>query len=315
LRARTTALNDGIVAIDTEYSRPLQDASHLIIEQGRAAFVDTGVNSSVPLLIDALRQNNLDIADVDYVFLTHIHLDHAGGAGMLMRELPNARCIVHPRGAPHMVDPAKIVAGTEAVYGKEITRERYGVIEPIDATRIDMPDDGEWFALAGRELQAFYTEGHARHHYCLNDPSSRGVFSGDSFGVSYRELDTAAGEFIFPTTTPVHFDPVEAHKSVDRILTLEPEQVYLTHYSRVRHLEKLGADLHDGIDAFVAMAKRHAKDSNRNEQLQAAMFEYFVERLQQHGYAGDSDTIRSVLGLDVDLNTQGLEVWLNRQVV
>jgi len=313
LHARTTAFNDGIVAIDTEYSRPLQDASHLIIEQGRCAFVDTGVNSSVPLLLAGLKDYGLDVGDVDFVFLTHIHLDHAGGAGLLMQHLPNARCVVHPRGAPHMVNPEKILAGTEAVYGKDKTRDLYGEIQPIDAHRIDTPEDGDWFSLAGRELQAFYTEGHARHHYCLHDPQSRGVFTGDSFGVSYRELDTENGEFIFPTTTPVHFDPHEAHKSVDRILNKNPDQVYLTHYSKVQNLDKLAADLHEGIDVFVTMAQQHANDPKRTERLREAIFEYWVAALLRHGYPGDRDKMWAILQLDVDLNTQGLEVWLDRQ--
>ena len=232
----TTRLEHGIVAIDTEYARPLQDASHLIIEDGHGAFVDTGVNSSVPLLLAAVQDSDLDAGDIDYVFLTHIHLDHAGGAGLLMRSLPNARCVLHPRGAPHMIDPGKLIAGTEAVYGKENTARLYGDILPIAAERIDIAADGEEFSTAGRALRAFYTEGHARHHYCLSDPASQGVFTGDSFGVSYRELDTAAGEFIFPTTTPVHFDPAEAHKSIDRIMSYEPQRVYLTHYSEVGDL-------------------------------------------------------------------------------
>ena len=313
MRARTTELNDGIVAIDTEYARPLQDASHLIVEQGRAAFVDTGVNSSVPLLLAALEQQDLDVAAVDYVFLTHIHLDHAGGAGLLMQQLPNARCVVHPRGAPHMVNPEKIVAGTRAVYGEEETLAMYGEIQPVDEDRIDIPGDGSWFSLAGRELQAFYTEGHARHHYCLHDPLSRGVFTGDSFGVSYRELDTDKGEFIFPTTTPVHFDPHEAHKSVDRILNKDPDHCYLTHFSRVSDLDRLADDLHLGIEAFVAIARQYDAEANRTERIREAIFEHWVEALADHGYSGDRDTIWSILALDVDLNTQGLEVWLDRQ--
>ena len=312
--AQTTELNDGIIAIDTEFARPLLDASHLIVEQGRAAFVDTGTNDSVPLLLEALEQQDLDVADIDYVFLTHIHLDHAGGAGLLMQHLPNARCVVHPRGAPHMIDPAKLIAGTEAVYGKQRTQEMYGEIQSIDAKRIDISDDGQWFELSGRAMQTFFTEGHARHHYCLHDPNSKGIFTGDSFGVSYRELDTAAGEFIFPTTTPVHFDPDEAHKSVDRIMAYEPEQVYLTHYSRVRDLDRLAVDMHEGIDAFVAMALAHADAANRTELLQAAMFEYFEERLIKHGYNGDRESISSTLNFDIEINTQGLEVWLNRRV-
>ena len=305
-------LNDGITAIDTEFSRPLQDASHLIVEQGRAAFVDTGVNSSVPLLLAALDEQGLDVSDVDYVFLTHIHLDHAGGAGLLMQHLPNARCVVHPRGAPHMVNPEKIVAGTKAVYGESKTLEMYGEIRPIDKDRIDIPADGTWFSLAGREMQAFFTEGHARHHYCLHDPQSQGVFTGDSFGVSYRELDTDEGEFIFPTTTPVHFDPHEAHKSVDRILNKDPQQCYLTHYSRVRDLDRLADVLHLEIEAFVDMARQHADAKDRTQRIRDAMFDRWVAALERHGYRGDRDTIWSVVGLDVDLNTQGLEVWLER---
>ncbi|MDA1064008.1 MAG: MBL fold metallo-hydrolase, partial [Proteobacteria bacterium] len=254
LHPQTTRLEHGLIAIDTEYARPLQDASHLIVENGRGAFVDTGVNSSVPLLLAALAECNLDAGDIDYVFLTHIHLDHAGGAGLLMQQLPNARCVIHPRGAPHMIDPGKIVAGTEAVYGKENTAKMYGEILPIAAARIDIANDGDVFSLHGRELEAFHTEGHARHHYCLSDAASRGIFTGDSFGVSYRELDTAAGEFIFPTTTPVQFDPQEAHKSVDRIMSYAPERLYLTHYSEVGSLARLAGDMHDGIDRMAAIA-------------------------------------------------------------
>ena len=302
-----TTFDCGIVAIDTEYARPMQDASHLIVEGGRGAFVDTGVNSSVPLLMAALQQRDLEPGDVDYVFLTHIHLDHAGGAGQLLQQLPNARCVVHPRGAPHMIDPAKLIAGTEAVYGKQQTQEMYGTIRAIDAGRIDIAEDGQRYELNGRELQAFYTEGHARHHYCLSDPTSKGVFTGDSFGVSYRELDTDAGGFIFPTTTPVHFDPEEAHKSVDRIMSYEPEHVYLTHYSQVGNLAKLAADMHKGIDALVTMALANANAKERTEALQTAIFEHFVEGLSDHGFKADRDTI------DVKLNTQGIEVWLDRQ--
>ena len=310
--AQTTALDDGIVAIDTGFPRPLSDASHLIVENGKAAYVDTGVNKSVPFLIDALAQQDLDIGDVDYVFLTHVHLDHAGGAGQLMARLPNATCVVHPRGARHMVDPAALVAGTEAVYGRESALEMYGTIVPIEAKRIVSPEDERWFDLNGRDVQAIYTEGHARHHYVLNDPRSNGVFSGDSFGLSYRELDTVNGEIVFPTTTPVQFDPAQAHWSVDRIMVCDPQQVYLTHYSRVRNLDRLAAEMHAGIDAYVAIARRHADDENRDQAMRDSILDYYADRLERHGFAGDRDAVWSVLGMDVELNSQGLAVWLDR---
>ncbi|MGI9201148.1 MAG: MBL fold metallo-hydrolase, partial [Woeseiaceae bacterium] len=198
------------------------------------------------------------------------------------------------------------------VYGDKATEEIYGEVLPIEAARIDVVDDGETFSLNGRELQAFFTEGHARHHYCLSDPQSRGVFTGDSFGVSYRELDTAAGEFIFPTTTPVHFDPAEAHKSVDRVMSYSPERLYLTHYSEVRNLDRLAQDMHRGIDALVAIAHEHAHSVDRTTALQEAIFAYFAAGLIDHGFTGDRDTMWSVLHLDVKLNAQGIEVWLDR---
>ena len=310
--AQTTELDDGIVAIDTEYARPLQDASHLIVEGGRAAFVDTGTNDSVPLLIDALWQQDLDAEDVDFVFLTHIHLDHAGGAGLLMQSLPNARCVVHPRGALHMADPARLIAGTEAGYGVEKTRKMYGDIQPIDQERLVIAGDEQWFDLNGRKMQALYTEGHALHHYCLNDPVSRGVFTGDSFGVSYREFDTAAGAFIFPTSTPTHFDPDAAHVSVDRIMACKPRQLYLTHYSRVRDLERLAKDMHAGIDAYSEMALANKDADDLYEAILPRMSEYLKTGARDHGFHGDDDALHSVLEIDIALNTQGLVSWLQR---
>ena len=311
-RAQTTELDNGIVAIDTEYARPLQDASHLIIDGGRAAFVDTGTNNSVPLLINALWQRDLDVADVDFVFLTHIHLDHAGGAGLLMQALPNARCVVHPRGALHMADPAKLIAGTEAVYGVEQTREMYGDIQAIDQDRLVIAGDEQWFELNGRKMQALYTEGHALHHYCLSDPVSRGVFTGDSFGVSYRELDTAAGAFIFPTSTPTHFDPDAAHVSVDRIMACKPKQLYLTHYSRVRDLDRLAADMHAGIDAYTEMTLAAKDADDPYAMILAAMSDYLKTRARDHGFVGDDEALHSILEIDIVLNTKGLVFWLQR---
>jgi glyoxylase-like metal-dependent hydrolase (beta-lactamase superfamily II) len=311
-RAHITELNDGIVAIDTEYLRPRQDASHLIVENGRGAFVDTGTNDSVPLLLDALQRQGLAVGDVEYVFLTHIHLDHAGGAGLLMQHLPNARCVLHPRGAPHMVDPERLVAGTIGVYGEERTREMYGDIVPIDEERILVAEDEDGFEMSGRRFQALHTEGHARHHYVLHDPQARGVFTGDNFGISYRELDTDQGAFIFPTTTPASFDPVEAHRAVDRIMGCAPRYLYLTHYSRVDALDRLASDMHAGIDAFADLAMAHRDDDDRDAKIQAALDHHLSTRLVEHGFQGDREAIWSVLNIDIVLNAQGLVAWLER---
>lgn len=310
---RTTALGDGITAIDTGFLRPLFDASHLITEGTRAAFVDTGANSSVPLLLEALRLNNVDPAAVEFVFLTHVHLDHAGGAGLLMQALPNAKAVLHPRGAPHMIDPTRLISGAQAVYGIERFAADYGDIVPVPEDRIIVVDDEQEVTLNGRAMQCLYTEGHARHHYVLNDRQSRGVFTGDSFGLSYRELDTVKGEFIYPTTTPIHFDPSEAHISIDRIIGLDPAQLFLTHYSRVTELQRLADDMHKRIDEFVDMAERHKGDAERTANMHESMYAYFVRELDEHGFAGSVEQIHSIVRIDVELNTMGLEYWLDHR--
>jgi glyoxylase-like metal-dependent hydrolase (beta-lactamase superfamily II) len=309
--ACTTDAGDGIVAIDTLYLRPFADASHLVISDGHAAFVDTGTNSSVPLLLDALRQYDLDPGDVDYVFLTHVHLDHAGGAGSLMQQLPNARCVIHPRGAPHMAEPTKLIAGTQGVYGKQKAFELYGDIVPIPAQRIIEAGDEDSFSFGGREVRALHTEGHARHHYCLHDPQSRGVFTGDSFGISYRDLDTGKGEFIFPTTTPPHFEPTEAHKAVDRIMAQDPEKLYLTHYSRVNDVQRLANDMHECLDGFVDIARRNQDRDDRQPAMEQDLFEFLYARLAAHGYEQGRDAAQAFLKHDMVLNSQCLDAWLS----
>lgn len=305
--------DSGITAIDAEYGRHMLDASHLLVHGGRAAFIDTGTTHSVPGLLAAMAQRGVRPEQVDYVFVTHVHLDHAGGAGALIQALPKATAVVHPRGARHLAQPEKLIAGTRAVYGDLAFERMYGDIIPIPESRIHVPADGETLQLAGRPLSCLFTEGHARHHYCLHDPQAAAVFTGDSFGVSYREFDTAAGPFIFPTTTPVHFDPQPAHEAVDRIMALAPRYLFLTHFSRVSATDALARQMHESLDAYVALALRHRDATGRSGMMRKAMFALFSDQLDRHGYRGDAQERHRLLDDDIDLNVQGLEVWLDTQ--
>lgn len=303
----------GITAIDTGYVRPRLDASHLIIRDGRGAFVDTGTSHSVGNLMGALERADLDPDAVDYILLTHIHLDHAGGAGALAQLLPNAKVVVHPRGAAHMIDPAKLIAGTRAVYGDAAFQRLYGEIVPIDESRIVTVAEGDTLKLGSSRLSFIHTPGHALHHYCMVDHDAGAVFAGDTFGISYRDFDTANGAFIFPATTPTHFDPAQAHDSIDRILEHAGEAVYLTHYSRVTELERLAEDLHCDLVAFVEIATRAAGEPDRVEAIKSMMRAYLGARLDEHGFIDDPDYRDDLLDMDIGLNAQGLAVWLDRQ--
>lgn len=312
----TSYFGHGITAVDTDYVRPHLDASHLVIRDGCAAFVDTGTTHSVPRLLEALSAAGFAPAQVDYVFLTHIHLDHAGGAGELMKHLPRAKAVAHPRGAGHMMHPEKLIEGTKAVYGEAEFRRLYGEIPGIPAERIVQAADGMKLRLGESELELIHTPGHALHHYCIVDPTSESVFTGDTFGISYRIFDTAKGPFIFPATTPVHFDPEQAHASLDRIMSHRPKSVFLTHYSQVGDLQRLAKDMHAGIDAHVRIAES-LKDAGeaRLEKLKKKLHAYLTQRVREHGCALDPATVDLWLQMDVDLNAKGLSVWLDRKKV
>ncbi len=310
---RITPVAEGIFAVDTEYVRPQQDASHLMVDGREAAFIDTGVNRSVPTLLAAVAAQGLAPEDVRYILLTHVHLDHAGGASQLVRRLPQAKVLVHPRGAAHLTDPSKLIAGTRAVYGDATYDRMYGEILPIPAARVECVQDGETRELGARRLEFLHTPGHALHHVCIADRAAGLAFTGDIFGVSYRELDNANGPFVMPTTTPTQFDPQQMHASVDRVLALRPTQVFLTHYSRVEQVSRLGADLHADIDLYVDIARTHASDGDRERAIAADIWSDLGARLRRHGHDPDDAAVRELLDADVRLNAAGLVAWLSRQ--
>ncbi|WP_363800597.1 MBL fold metallo-hydrolase [Lysobacter firmicutimachus] len=303
----------GIDTVDTGFHRPAFDAAYLIVERGRAAFVDCGTQHSVPRLLQALGARGLAPADVDWLILTHVHLDHAGGAGALMRQLPNARLLVHPRGAPHMIDPARLVAGATAVYGAEEMARSYGDIVPVPAERVVSAGDGCTVELAGRPLLCVDTPGHARHHLCLWDERSRSWFTGDTFGLSYREFDSARGPYALPTSTPVQFEPEPLKASIRALLARDPAAMRLTHYGPVGDVQRLGAELIVQIDAMVAIARAaQATGGDRHARLVAQLGDYYVQRVRAHGCALDESQVRTILAVDIELNAQGLQVWLDR---
>jgi len=302
-----------IFAIDTHYIRPKLAASHLIVANGRGAFVDTGANSSVPHLLAELPRHGLKPIDIDYVLLTHVHLDHAGGAGTLMRSLPNAKCAVHPRGARHMIDPTKLIAASQQVYGDDRFAKLYGELVPIPADRVITIEDGTRLKFGNREFEFIHTAGHANHHYCIVDEAAGIIFAGDTFGVSYRELDTDRGAFIMPITTPSQFDPEAAHQSLDRLLRYRPHAIYVTHYSRLESVAKLAANLHEELDAYVDIARRYLGSPKRLHSITEALWVHTNHRLDDHGVRKDEGFRHSLLDGDIKLNAQGLEVWLHQQ--
>jgi glyoxylase-like metal-dependent hydrolase (beta-lactamase superfamily II) len=310
----TSDLGHGIHSIDTGFVRPFFDASHLVIERGRAAFVDVGTNFSIPTLLEALEGLGVERDAVDYVIVTHVHLDHAGGAGEIMKQLPRAKLVVHPRGARHMIDPAMLWAGALAVYGEETMRRHYGSLVPVDPARVVEAPDGFTLELAGRPLVFLDTPGHARHHFCVWDEASRSMFSGDTFGLAYRELASPRGSFIMPTTTPVQFEPAELVGSIDRLVGHAPRAMLLTHYSRVTEVERLAGELKQRVRAFAALGRDAPEGPARSDYLKRGVRELVLGWVADHGTPLARPDVEALLAVDIELNAMGIESWLDRDI-
>ena len=302
----------GIYAVDTGFHRDDFDAAYLVVEDGRAAFIDTGTNFAVPRLLGLLDALGLARDAVDLVIPTHVHLDHAGGVGLLMRELPRATVWVHPRGARHMIDPSQLYQGALAVYGADEMARSYGTLVGVPAERVRESADDGTVHLAGRALAFAHTPGHARHHHCIWDERSRGWFTGDTFGLSYREFDSANGAWIMPTSTPVQFEPELLRASVERLLAREPDAMYLTHFGRVGDVQRLGRVLLDLLDGMVDIGRASTPGPGRHAQLMAAQLDLFAASLAAHGCTLPRDRLASLLAMDLELNAQGMAIWLDR---
>ncbi|MCC7411067.1 MAG: MBL fold metallo-hydrolase [Gammaproteobacteria bacterium] len=304
------ALPFDIHCIDTGLFRPRLVASYLVRGGEEYAFIECGASRSVPRLLGALEQLGIDRSQLRYVMPTHVHLDHAGGAGALLAALPQARLVIHPRGARHMIDPRALWQGAAQVYGEAALERHYGALVPVAEQRMLVATDGFEISLGDRRLRCIDTPGHARHHYCVWDAASRGLFSGDTLGMRYRELDTPAGPFLLPTTTPVQFDPPAWHDTLARFAALAPARAFVTHYGMVENVVALIGDLGRRIDAHARIAESFAGAGDRTARIAAALMAATVAELDQLGCDLDAAGRDRVLAWDMQLNAGGLDVWL-----
>ena len=299
---------DGISVIDSEYYSKDFAAIYLLKQKNKVIIIETGTNYSVPCVKEALSQIGLSFSDVSYVIPTHVHLDHAGGAGLLMMQCQNAALVVHPRGARHLIDPSKLVAGAKAVYGENKFKEYYGEIFPIDANRVIQADDNFILDFDGRELRFIDTPGHARHHFCIWDKATKSMFTGDTFGISYRDLDHQDELYILPSTSPVQFDPEALIQSINRIMEFKPERVCLTHFSAIKPTKKATNKLIESIHFVSNLAIKYADKNDSESIIYKKMMDYFLEGLNEIGFQ-NNDYAKDRLSLDVLINTQGLIYW------
>lgn len=308
-------LPGNIVCIDADYVQPEIACFYLVGDSGEYALIETGTNHSLDNLRRALDHFGIKDPQIRYIVPTHVHLDHAGGAGRYLQAFPEAELLVHPRGARHLIDPGKLVASSIQVYGEETFAALYGEIIPAPAARTRVLEDGATFTIGQRTLQAVHTRGHAEHHFCLWDEQTRGWFSGDMFGISYPGLRFAQGDFVLPATTPTQFDPDAYIASVRTLAARNPAMMYLTHFSalpfRPEQVDRLCDQLahYDAIARTLAAAAGDDSRRDRGRYLQAlqdAVIERARHHLEQLTSPEQARAAAQTLTMDAQLNAQGI---------
>jgi glyoxylase-like metal-dependent hydrolase (beta-lactamase superfamily II) len=306
--ARFAPLQHAIYCIDALYVEPGVAAIYLLRDGDEAAIIETGTYHSVGNVLATLQQLGIDPSQVKYVIPTHVHLDHAGGAGAMMRLFGQARLIIHPLGARHMIDPSRLVAGTIGVYGEQRFAKLYGTIEPIDADRVIVAGDLDSYRLGRRELVFIDTPGHARHHFCIHDAQSEGVFTGDTFGISYGPMKSMP-RGLLPTTPPTQFDPPALKQSIARIMEFAPRRLYLTHYGEFDDPRAQLDSFDKWIDQYVELGRAFDCDAPDYEtRLRQALSDLVLDTLAD----GDDASLRRILQNDITLNARGLAQWRQR---
>lgn len=300
----------GIQTIDSLYlGRPEFAAVYLLIDQDRAVFFDNNTNAAVPRLLAALRAQGLAPEQVEYLIITHVHLDHSGGSSAMAKACPNATILAHPRAAPHIIDPSKLVASASAVYGAEAFEELYGTIEAVPADRVRVMEDEEVLSFGSRALRFLHTRGHANHHFCIHDSATESIICGDAFGLHYPALQHA-GTFAFPSTSPTDFEPELARESVRRLVDERPSCLYPTHYGAVTDIERAAGQLLRHLD-FAERLRDTAEDSDLPDEAlegycRERLKDYFRGQLDALGSIQHAPELWSVIELDIDLNAQGI---------
>jgi glyoxylase-like metal-dependent hydrolase (beta-lactamase superfamily II) len=311
------SLGDGIYLVDAFYlDRPAFTGCYIMEDHGEVAIIETNTNRAVPIIVAALEQLGLKKEQVKSIILTHIHLDHAGGAGQLMQLCPGAQLILHPRGKKHMADPEKLISSAREVYGQQKFDALYGQILPIPKERIRAVDEGESQKIGERELLFLETPGHAKHHIIVFDDKSRAVFSGDAFGLAYPRFIFAGFRLVFPSTSPVQFEPERSIETYGKIVDLKPTAILFTHFGRLDDIPAAYDEVCGWIDYSVEAAQKRFAEGRWDDELVDVLREdvraYFEEKFRKGRGGGMSREEEDFLFLDIDLNAKGLAHYINK---
>ena len=253
--------NYNIFTIDIGLFRPRAVAVYLIIQKGEVTIIDTGAPDSASIITTELSRHGVKSEQVKNIVITHLHLDHAGGASQLLLAYPQARLYCHPLARRHLANPERLIRGTRQVYGERRYEKYFSGVEAISSDRIITVSDNERLELNGRQLLFLHTPGHAPHHVCIYDTLSRGLFCGDAVGVIYDEFRLHTDSLVFPATTPPEFDLEASCQTVEKVVNLHPALLFLSHYGVIDQVPQYLKRLTDEL-GHVSKLEKAAGEGN-----------------------------------------------------
>lgn len=306
-------LGHGVQMIDLMEGGRRARTGCYVIRGESAAIVEVGSSHAVPRVLAGLQALGLAPEQIEYAIVTHIHLDHSGGAGTLLPSLPNATVVCHPRAQRHLVDPSRLIAGARAVYGDRLEAE-FGEVRPVPAERILVRQDGETLDLGRGHLLTFYdTPGHAKHHFSVHDPAAGGVFTGDTAGIRYPPEFTGWSETVaYVSSSPADFDLPTLRDSLARLAGLRPDRVYHGHFGVTEPAATAFARTLETAEAFDRIARAAYRPGIGWETIAAGLREYIRTDLRAHGLQAGTETL-GALESDVEINAKGLLMALQRE--
>jgi glyoxylase-like metal-dependent hydrolase (beta-lactamase superfamily II) len=299
---------DGVTAIDTFYGGRERYTAAYLLDAREPAIVETGPTTSADHVAAGLDRLGVEADDLAHIVVTHIHLDHAGGVGTLCDRYPKATVWVHERGAPHLADPARLVASATRVYGDERMDSLFGPVEPVPAQRIRSVADGDVIELGGRALTAATTPGHASHQVALVDSSSGAVFTGDALGIHPPDLPV-----LRPATPPPEYDLEMAIESIEKIRSLAGALVLFSHFGPVHEVERI-CDL--AVERFRAWTEAARVAMERTDDIDeiASVLEAEARRDIETGSQAQVDLDGFEIVAGVRMNAMGIvRYWQKRR--
>ncbi|TKI54595.1 MBL fold metallo-hydrolase [Brevibacillus antibioticus] len=283
-----------------------------VITEEKLTLVETGPSPSVPYIKAGLAKLGYTLEQVTYIIVTHIHLDHAGGAGLFLKDCPNAKIVVHPKGARHLVDPSRLIAGARAVYHDEFDR-LFDPIVAVPEERILIRGDGDTLEIGENCVLEFLdSPGHANHHFSIYDPISRGMFTGDTAGVLYPQLKKDGIHLVLPSTSPNQFNPDAMLASLSRFEARELSRIYFGHFGMSEQVDDVYRQIREWLPMFVAEGETALAAGHTYDELSRKLFERVSDHIQSQGISGDHG-IFDVLKLDLQVCSMGILDYLHKR--